>query len=316
MLHRRGVELFVLCFAFSAQALAQGSDTLEDRARAALSRGETIEALAIFRKSVALRKPEDPSLPDLLDELAELEYRAGLLPNAEQSAARALNIRKRSFGPNHPSVATNMNNLGEVLFAEARFKEAEWYYRGAVELVQRETPPDPERQARFLSNLGKALTERGPDGEAEQVLGRALAIWTRLSNVPEEAATLGMIGVLRQKRREYADAEEMYRRVLDRLPPDQPNAITARINLADVLRLRKRYEESARQFKEALPLVENRLGREHPDRATALTLYASLLRDTGRTAEAKSVFAEAKRIRQTHARTNGTAWVVDARTRR
>ena len=233
--------------------------------------------------------------------------------SAERSAVRALTIRRRTFGPDHPCVATSMNNLGEVLFAEARYKDAEQYYRSAVALAEREAPPDSERLGKFLANLGKALTARGRDAEASQVLGRALAIWARLGIPLEEAATLGMLGVLKRQRGEYAEAEHMFRGALGRLPPGHPNAITAQIDLAEVLRLRKRYEESEHQFRLAIALLEVRLGSEHPDRAAALTLYASLLRDTGRTAEAKTLIAEARRIRQAHARANGTGWVVDAR---
>jgi hypothetical protein len=57
------------------------------------------------------------------------------------------------------------------------------------------------------------------------------------------------------------------------------------------------------------------VGREHPERAAALTLYAGLLRDTHRNSEGQRLLAEAKRIRQMHARTDGGAWVVDARVR-
>jgi hypothetical protein len=85
--------------------------------------------------------------------------------------------------------------------------------------------------------------------------------------------------------------------------------------LADVLRKQKRYGESERQFNQALPLLENLFGRDHPDMATALMLYANLLRATHRTGEANRVLVEAKRIRQTHARTDGGAWVVNAAVR-
>jgi tetratricopeptide (TPR) repeat protein len=304
MIECRRVAFLAVCVACSTQCFAQGSAP------------PTGQRLTLLHNSVASLKPDDPALPGLLDELAELEYRAGRLSDAERSASRALTIRKGAMGPDHPSVATSMNNLGEVLFAEGRYKDAEQYYRGAVELVHRETPPDPKRQAKFLANLGKALTARGRDAEAGQALTRALSIWTRTGNSSEEAATLGMIGMLMRKRGEYAESEEMFRRALDRLPPDHPNALTARIHLADVLRLRRRYDESERLFNQTLPLLEDRLGREHPDRAAALTLYASLLRDTRRMAEAKPLLVEARRIREEHSRTNGTAWVVDARVRR
>lgn len=294
------------------QGLAQQSqESIRSRARAARESGAFTEALTLFREAIS-RTPESGSLPDLLDELAELEYRTGRFSDAERSAVRALVARKRLFGPEHPSVATGMNNLGEVLFAQGRHKEAEQYYRQALEMVQREAPPDLERRAQMLANLGKGLTARRRDREASEVLRHALDLWTTLGNAFEQAVTLGNLGLLMRQRGRYAEAEQMHVSALTRLDPDHPNAIAARINLADVLRIQKRYGESERQFNQVLPLMESRFGRDHPDRATALMLYANLLRATHRTGEANRTLAEAKRIRQTHARTDGSAWVVNA----
>ena len=312
MQHVRAVCL-VSCLVCAGRAFGQEGEAFESRARAAWERGQVAEALTAFHKAVASRNPDDITLPDLLDEVAEVECRAGNFSEAERSAARALTIRRRMLGPEHPSVATSMNNLGEVLFAEGEYKEAEQYYRHAVELVKHQAAPDAERQAKFLGNLGKALTARHSYREAGQVLGRALEQWTKSGNLFEQAVTLGNLALLAGQCGQYAEAEQMYRRALERLDAKHPNAIAARSNLADVLRIRKRYEESEREFNQALPLLEETLGPEHPDRAAALTLYANLLRDTHRTGEANRLSAEAKRIRELHARTDGGAWVVDAR---
>lgn len=303
----------ILCL-LTNQGFAQEQEELKIRARAARESGAFAEALISFREAVS-RAPEDASYPDLLDELAELEYRTGRFADAERSAAKALVLRTRYLGPDHPSIATSRNNLGEVLFAQGRYKEAEQNYRRALQLVEREAPPDLQRQARMLANLGKALVARRRDREASEVLGQALELWTTLGDRFEQAVTLGNLGLLMRQRGRYADAERMHESALNRLDPGHPNAITTRINLADVLRMQKRYDESERQFNQALPLLEKRVGRDHPDMAAALTLYAGLLRATHRTGEASRVLAESKRIQQTHARTDGGAWIVNATVR-
>jgi tetratricopeptide (TPR) repeat protein len=76
--------------------------------------------------------------------------------------------------------------------------------------------------------------------------------------------------------------------------------------------MQKRYDEAERNFEQALKILAG-LGPEHPDRAAALTLYARLLRDTHRRAEADRMLAEARRIRQGNALADGGRWVVDAR---
>jgi tetratricopeptide (TPR) repeat protein len=228
----------VSCFYPARQGFALEQEALDFQARVFLERGQTAEALLTFHKAIASRKPDDTLVPELLDEVAELEYSAGRLSDAERSAARVLAIRKRTLGPNHPSVATSMNNLGEVLFAEGRYKEAEMHYRGALDLAEHETPPDPGRQAKFLANLGKLLTARHKDRDASQALSRALNLWTTQGNTVEQAVTLGNMALLMIHRGQYAEAEEMCNRALKRLDRDHPNAIAASINLAEILRIR------------------------------------------------------------------------------
>ncbi len=57
-------------------------------------------------------------------------------------------------------------------------------------------------------------------------------------------------------------------------------------------------------YKRALAIREKALGPKHPDLATALENYASLLRKTERTTEATKMEARAEAIRAKHAREN------------
>ena len=57
-------------------------------------------------------------------------------------------------------------------------------------------------------------------------------------------------------------------------------------------------------MKRALAIREWALGPEHPAVATSLENYATLLRNTGRAAEAAEMEARAKAIRSKHAKDN------------
>jgi tetratricopeptide (TPR) repeat protein len=118
-------------------------------------------------------------------------------------------------------------------------------------------------------------------------------------------------------RRRYAEAERLYREVLAiarrALAPGHLNTLLIQVNLADVLRLQKRFGEAEPLFQSTLRDMEALVGPDHPERAAALEMYAALLRDTGRRKVAKVTLAEAKEIRQRHARIDGSALVVDAR---
>jgi tetratricopeptide repeat protein len=63
------------------------------------------------------------------------------------------------------------------------------------------------------------------------------------------------------------------------------------------LRDTNRLTEAERLYQRVVAILEKALGREHPDVATALSNYASLLRAMGRSQEAEPLEARAKAIR-------------------
>ncbi len=61
-----------------------------------------------------------------------------------------------------------------------------------------------------------------------------------------------------------------------------------------------KHAEAEPFYKRALAIYEKALGPEHPHVAISLVIYAALLRETGRGAEAAKLEARAKAIRAKH----------------
>ncbi len=99
----------------------------------------------------------------------------------------------------------------------------------------------------------------------------------------------------------YAEAEPLYKRALSirekALGLEHPD-------VAQSLNTRGRHAEDDPLHKCSLAIGEKALGPKHPDVATSLENYASLLRQTGRSAEAQEMEARAKAIRAKHAEEN------------
>jgi len=131
------------------------------------------------------------------------------------------------------------------------------------------------------------------------------------------AIALNNLAVLLGNRGRYEEAVGLLREVLAissaTLPAGHLHTALVRANLADTLRLLKRYAEAEMEFAAALRAIETSVGPDHPEWATALGMYALLLRDTGRSQEARRTLAESREIRQRHARSDGWAMVVSAR---
>ena len=50
---------------------------------------------------------------------------------------RALNIREKVLGPNHPDVAKQLNNLALLCQNQGRYAEVEEYYERALEIYRK-----------------------------------------------------------------------------------------------------------------------------------------------------------------------------------
>ena len=68
-------------------------------------------------------------------------------------------------------------------------------------------------------------------------------------------------------------------------------------NLAALYQAQGNYAEAEPLYQRALAIDEKALGPEHPDVATSLENYASLLRETGRAGDAAEMETRAQAIR-------------------
>ena len=61
-------------------------------------------------------------------------YYQGRYEEAEPLYKRALEIRERVLGPDHPDTATSLNNLAILYDNQGRYEEAEPLYKRALEI--------------------------------------------------------------------------------------------------------------------------------------------------------------------------------------
>jgi Flp pilus assembly protein TadD len=92
--------------------------------------------------------------------------RRGDLEEAERLYRRALDIKERLLGPEHPEVGTTLNNLAVVYRRRGRLEEAEALYRRAIDILSETVEPSHPALAASRGNLSKILNDRkaaGPD---------------------------------------------------------------------------------------------------------------------------------------------------------
>ncbi len=102
-------------------------EKLDAAGTAAYEQGRYAEAEKSW--SAALQKaekfgPQDTRLAQSLNDLAVLYRNQGKYGEAEPLYKRALAIREKSLGPDHPDVARNLENYAELLLKTNRKTEA------------------------------------------------------------------------------------------------------------------------------------------------------------------------------------------------
>ena len=74
----------------------------------------------------------DVILAATLNNLAERYKEEGRYADAEPLYKRALAIREKALGPDHPDVAQSLNNLADLYTAQGRYTDAEPLYKRAL----------------------------------------------------------------------------------------------------------------------------------------------------------------------------------------
>ncbi|WP_224193472.1 serine/threonine-protein kinase [Nannocystis pusilla] len=170
---------------------------------------------------------------------------------ARQRHARALAVREKILGPEHPHTSLSLGNLGRALLGLGRYEEARQVHERAVALREKVLGPEHPVTAFPLTHLGTSLSALGRYEEAKDAFERALA--------------------LREKG----------------VGPDDPVAHAVFVGLGNALSALGRHDEARMAHERALALGEKALGPESSYLALALNGLGRALRGLGRHEEAR-----------------------------
>ncbi|WP_437667593.1 tetratricopeptide repeat protein [Sorangium sp. So ce1182] len=232
-----------------------------------------------------------------------LLYRDGRLDAALSLARRALELREKALGPEHPDVATSLNNVAELYRATGDHARAVPLHERALAIREKALGPRHPDVATSLNNLAGLHSTRGDHARAEPLYQRALAILEKHFGPehPEVATALNNLAWLHSTRGDHARAEPLYQRALaileKALGPEHPEVATALNNLAGVYDAKGDYARAEPLFERALAILEDHLGPEHPDLAAPLNNLAALYKTKGEYARAEPLFKRAIAIR-------------------
>src|SRR5262249_25987632 len=138
----------------------------------------------------------------------------GRYGEAEPIYKRALAIRERALGPDHPDVGQSLNNLAGIYRAQGRYGEAEPLLERTIAIFEKALGSDHPNVGASLNNLAEAYRAEGRYDQAEQLYKRALAIWEKAlgPDHPNVATSLSNLALLHFLQRDWGRAVDFWRR--------------------------------------------------------------------------------------------------------
>ena len=258
-----------------------------------------VQAVAAQADAAGLAEPT----ARLLNELALLYKTQGQYTQAGPLCQRALAIKKKTLGPEHPDVALSLNNLALLYHAQGRYAQAKPLHQRALAIREKALGPDHPDVAQSLNNLALLYDSQGRYAQAEPLYQRALAIWEKAlgPDHPDVATSLNNLASLYYSQGQYTQTEPLYQRALTiwekTLGPDHPDVVLSQNNLAALYDSQGRYAQAEPLYQRALAIWETTLGPEHPHVAQSLGNIAALYRKRGRDEEAAALDERAAAIR-------------------
>ncbi len=219
-------------------------------------------------------------------------YAAGKYAEAVPYAERALEIRRKVLGEEHPDVAISMDNLAVLHKNLGRYSEAEPLYKRSLEIGKKVLGEEHPDVAITMNNLAMLYGETGRYSEAEPLCKRSLEIQQKLLHKDHLliAKSMNNLAELYRETGRYSEAEPLYKRSLEIRKKfwgeEHPDVAITMDNLAVLYGETGRYSEAEPLCKRSLEIRKKFWGEEHPDVASSMNNLAVLYWQMGRYAEA------------------------------
>ncbi len=228
----------------------------------------------------------------------------GLHRESQPHLERALEIRRRVLGPEHPETLIAMNRVASQYGKQAgpMLKKAESMYAQALDVSRRVNGPEHSFTTAMMNNLALAYSTSGRDKEAAALYASALEIKRRVPGPADGETLVTMSNLADTYRRlgQYEKAEAMSKMVLETqrrtLGPEHPLTLGTMLGLAFAYEYRGLFEEAEAMCEQMLEARRRVSGPEHPETLVAMWNLARMYHDHGKLANAEPLLAHLARV--------------------
>jgi tetratricopeptide (TPR) repeat protein len=268
-------------------------------------RARRLDALALALLDATPPEAAEEAAARLLHGLATYrQYALGSFAQARLLYERALALRERCCGRDHPDTAETLNNFALLLREEGNYEAARALLERALAINEKAFGPAHAVTATGVNNLALLLREQGDLAAARPLFERALAGVEKTygPDHPATATSLGNLGLVLKDQGDLAAARALFERALaideKTLGADHPDTANDVGNLALLLKQAGDFGGARILYERVLTIHEKALGPAHPRTVASLANLASLLHDHGELADAGSYYERALAINE------------------
>lgn len=230
---------------------------------------------------------------------------------------RALAIREKLLGPEHPTTAESLSNLAIALYSKGDYESSRSINERALAIREKVLGSEHPATAKSLNNLAMVLQRQGELSRAKSLFERALASSQKTFGLehPTTALILSTSAHLLQAQGDLTTARAQEERALairqKVLGSNHPDTASSFNNLARMCQQSGQQEKAHPLFLRAIAIGEKTLGPEHPRTQRFKSNYARLLVDSAKAPEAHAISETALAI---HASMKGLdhPWTKDS----
>jgi len=222
----------------------------------------------------------------------------GLYNSAESLTRKALEIRRQTFGPEHPQTLSLLSLLGSIYDRQSRYQDEERIYSQAFETQKRLLGPEHSDTVLSMMRLAGAYSRLGRYADAEQLYLKSLELQKRLFGAEDARTrtTTYNLALVYVRQRRLREAEALLAQSLEagrRLDGDKdPGTLTTMTSLGEVYQDEGRRAEAERLYLEALETGTRVWGPEHHDLLMIRNRLGLFYQDLGRFTEAEKIYLE------------------------
>jgi CHAT domain-containing protein/Tfp pilus assembly protein PilF len=258
--------------------------------------------LIIMVTSMGITFADDLNKANELNEKGVIYEEMGEYKQAFKYYKKALDIRERVLGKEHPLTAQSYSNMGQVYHNTGNYKKSLTYHKKALDIKEKILGQEHLDTAVSCNNIGSLYESMGKLNTALDYYKKSIFIEEKIlgNENLDIAISYNNIGSLYTKLGDYPKALDYLQKSLtirkDILGEEHSKTATAYNNLALLYNTMGEYEEALSFYEKALIINQKKLGKNHPNTAKYYANIGSVYETKGEYSKALNYYEKSLAI--------------------